>query len=494
MPRFNYQPNPVPPVLNPDDIVFVKVFGDFPTPVATVITLDATKKYWVEGSIPMAGNSIVGNNSTIFGLNPDVDKLTSNSGTMFTGSEGIRIVGMGLDPGFLATIFGMTNVGAGTESVILNDCMFGPGGTFGTITDYLNVRISDSIFEGVGAVALNGNTIVSITGAYLKDVAGPFTFTNGADAVFIEGVFNTTGGGSNVLFSTGTFKTIRVEGDMNLDAGRTGIIDSGVTITGEAWYDVSFNTNGGTNTTGLAGWLVASTVDVQSIDDTDSPFVPTAANNKINCDCTAGNIIINLPASSTLRDGQEYWIKKTDVSANTVTINRNGAETIDGAVSKLLDTQYESLTIYTDGSNFFVGDPAQASIVPANIGASTIYTVNASDFTAAANTQAITLFSLLAGYKIYDVSIKSSVAFSRGTSTAFTLSVGITGVLDKYATAFDVFQAVGDTVFQTSEANAIEDYGSATTVRVTAISTNDTLDNIGTGTVAIEVFTRKIIA
>lgn len=115
------------------------------------------------------------------------------------------------------------------------------------------------------------------------------------------------------------------------------------------------------------------------------------------------------------------------------------------------------------------------------------FTVAATAFTAAAATEDIELLSLPAGGIIQGVKIKHSTAFSGGTLSALTLSVGIVGVLDKYASAFDVFQAVADTTFQVSNSFGSEDHGSATSIRLAASATGDTLDNVGTGSVDVWV-------
>lgn len=68
---------------------------------------------------------------------------------------------------------------------------------------------------------------------------------------------------------------------------------------------------------------------------------------------TAGNMTLVLPAPVS---GKIFNIKKIDSSANTVTIQSTNPGTIqiDGANSFLLNVQYESLTIASDGINFFI--------------------------------------------------------------------------------------------------------------------------------------------
>jgi hypothetical protein len=68
------------------------------------------------------------------------------------------------------------------------------------------------------------------------------------------------------------------------------------------------------------------------VNSASSPLTVTTAavGNAYECDCTLGNLVINLPAVVTPQTGTGYTFKKIDSSANTVTINPNGADLIDG--------------------------------------------------------------------------------------------------------------------------------------------------------------------
>lgn len=71
----------------------------------------------------------------------------------------------------------------------------------------------------------------------------------------------------------------------------------------------------------------------------------------LKCDATAGNITY-VPASAANTIGAHLYIKKVDASANTVTIDPSGAETIDGAATKVLSTQWASIHLVSDGTNW----------------------------------------------------------------------------------------------------------------------------------------------
>ena len=72
----------------------------------------------------------------------------------------------------------------------------------------------------------------------------------------------------------------------------------------------------------------------------------------IPCDATGGAFTVNLPAASGVV--QSISIKKTDASVNAVTIDGNASETIDGATTRLLSTQYEAVTLWSNGTNWLV--------------------------------------------------------------------------------------------------------------------------------------------
>ena len=70
-------------------------------------------------------------------------------------------------------------------------------------------------------------------------------------------------------------------------------------------------------------------------------------------DATAGAVSIALPAAAISR-GRVLYIKKIDATANTVTLDPIGAETIDGAATKATAVQYYSFTIVCDGSGWWI--------------------------------------------------------------------------------------------------------------------------------------------
>lgn len=81
----------------------------------------------------------------------------------------------------------------------------------------------------------------------------------------------------------------------------------------------------------------------------------TATDYFVPCNATGGAFTVTLPAASG-NTGLTYVIKKTDSSFNAVTIDGNASETIDGATTTTLNTQYEAVTIACDGTNWQILD------------------------------------------------------------------------------------------------------------------------------------------
>lgn len=87
----------------------------------------------------------------------------------------------------------------------------------------------------------------------------------------------------------------------------------------------------------------------------------TDQNKTIIVNATSGNLTITLLASATAGSGFEVTIKKTDSTTNTITIDGNGVETIDGAATQILAFQYNSMTLISDGTNWQIKDKNTAT-------------------------------------------------------------------------------------------------------------------------------------
>lgn len=69
-----------------------------------------------------------------------------------------------------------------------------------------------------------------------------------------------------------------------------------------------------------------------------------------------GAVTINLPAAATIGEGTVYHIKDEGGNAgtNNITVDGNDSETIDGETTKVINTNYACISVYCDGSNWFI--------------------------------------------------------------------------------------------------------------------------------------------
>ena len=78
----------------------------------------------------------------------------------------------------------------------------------------------------------------------------------------------------------------------------------------------------------------------------------TAGDHTIFANATSTNITVTLPTAANIM-GRQYIIKRVDSSGNSVTIDPDGSETIEGASTMTLADQ-RSVVIQSDNSNWWI--------------------------------------------------------------------------------------------------------------------------------------------
>lgn len=112
------------------------------------------------------------------------------------------------------------------------------------------------------------------------------------------------------------------------------------------------------NTTAWTSWRQTNNTNRTPISATKTVnYNPNSNDRNLPFDCTSGNLTSVLPsAASTYVNGhgQVYWFKKTDASANTLTVDGNLAETIDGSATLVLAAQGNIVEIQSTGTEWIV--------------------------------------------------------------------------------------------------------------------------------------------
>jgi len=245
--------------------------------------------------------------------------------------------------------------------------------------------ISTFTVDQQGRLTAAGETSVSITASQVSDFASQVSgvvfdannFVDSAtidftvlDGVNVTGAVKTNSINENYLTTSiagdglaggnGTALSVNTDGttiETNGDAVRIAATAAGNGLAGGGGSALSVNVDGSS---------IVITSDTLEVPDSgitelkryrtvDSSLVDT---NTISSDinlvsAAGGNVLVNLPAPP-ISAGRLLYIKKTDSSTNTVTIDQNGSETIDGGASYVLYNQFESVTLICDGTNWHV--------------------------------------------------------------------------------------------------------------------------------------------
>lgn len=214
------------------------------------------------------------------------------------------------------------------------------------------LSVNDAVYVSVGA-ADGGRTAGRV---YKLDA------TNDNRIEFVGFALDAVSGGSLVRVQVGG----GISGFSGLSVGKQvfasettpgGTQASSPTLAGRWVVPVGIATSASTLTVNAAG----SSTAVKITSEVD-PFVyASVVSVSTNTTLTTGNTVVLVSASGGSRTitlpaptaGKILIIKKTDSSLNTVVISPPSG-TIDGAASKSLLTQYDSLTIVSDGTNFFI--------------------------------------------------------------------------------------------------------------------------------------------
>lgn len=123
---------------------------------------------------------------------------------------------------------------------------------------------------------------------------------------------------------------------LNTNTGINGNVDRG---------DVEIESTGTDyKVTGLRLNITTITAAATSLDSSHSVIL---------ANCASNNVQLDLPDAST-NSGRVYHVKKIDSSVNTVTIDGLSAQTIDGSATAVISTQWDSLTIVSNGVGWYI--------------------------------------------------------------------------------------------------------------------------------------------
>lgn len=231
--------------------------------------------------------------------------------------------------GFLSgnfTLSGIQNVGIGSQVMTL------------ATTGSKNVGVGDSCLLGITTgsnnIGIGWNSCASVTTGIgnigIGTSAGDAITTGSNNVVIGNDIDANSNTGSNqlsiqnIIFGTGNSAT-----GTSISTGNIGI----AVASPASGFDINHSW----------GRKVATITGTTTLDTT---------HNIILADATGGSITINLPAVAS-SSRRVYTILKIN-AANTVTIDGNSSETINGSTTQSLTTQYSVYTIVCDGTAWYI--------------------------------------------------------------------------------------------------------------------------------------------
>lgn len=201
---------------------------------------------------------------------------------------------------------------------------------------FIGCSIENNTSKGIYGHGIGNYTFIN---PYAYAQLMPFEFNNSNMSVtFINPRTDATPSGSSLYIASSNGECAMV-GRPLLDAGLQGnTLDHFMLYTNASGLQ--------TNSLKLLGNLATSTTNKSATFTADNKIVYL-------CNAGSGSFTANLPAAATY-GGRVYTFKKVDASANTITIDGNAAETIDGAATRVMNTYNEKLTIMSDGTNWVI--------------------------------------------------------------------------------------------------------------------------------------------
>lgn len=253
------------------------------------------------------------------------------------------------------------------------------GGVLGVDADGDVIRVSVGGFvsalylsgdTGTGQVLGNGSTIrlsgsTGIQTFSTTDDVVSFSFVGGLNILNDVTITTPTendilqyigGEWVNIPFSPGTVGATNGLELISTDIGLGGDLIQDTSIQLNAFDLIFLQT--GSGKIGIVTGTPLSSLDNDGSVSTGRIRTVTGTTTLLDTDFTllvnnSGNVTINLPAASAA-ERREYMVKKISENANTVTIDPNGGELIDGQTTYVISSSYNSIKMKTNGSAWYI--------------------------------------------------------------------------------------------------------------------------------------------
>ncbi len=159
---------------------------------------------------------------------------------------------------------------------------------------------------------------------------------------------------AKLTLSNTSATALTVGGGLTIGTGVVALVTAAGQITDIS--STTFASLSGANLTGLNGSNISSgTIDAARL---PSGIAPATTAKSGTYSAVAGDFVlatgtftVTLPAAAS---NLNAVIDVKNVSTGTITVGRTGGDTIDGATSQTLSSQYQSFTFVSDGTNWWI--------------------------------------------------------------------------------------------------------------------------------------------
>lgn len=227
-------------------------------------------------------------------------------------------------------------------------------GRIGLLMEGGEITTGASAFFDVGSISINNITLSNNAALNANVIAG-----SGSSSLSIIDAGASTIGTQSTSY-TGTLST-----SVRLDSTSVAYDNVASGLTGENVQDAiddlalrppTAGETGPTGPTGPTGEAGPTGADGSGLLDILTTGITGEITTEDMAAATAGGITLTLPAAATAGNGAVVYLKDKGGNAGSenITIEGNGSETIDGALTFVLNVNYQSITVVSDGSNWMI--------------------------------------------------------------------------------------------------------------------------------------------
>ena len=276
------------------------------------LTVDSLTEYSADTGVTVDGIKLETNTPTNTIIVPSSGQSNINLNVYAKGT-GLFTMGQGSSPAYLRG----DSISIQDDDIIL--------GTAGTDTI---LRHDPS---GVGSPAGSTLTIKGGNAYAVGDNAG-------GDLVLWAGVGNGSGADGDIYLK---------QNDVYIgDGAANAYLSAQSTETSVIYYDT---------TTGLLSYRAHNIIDTTTVNVATYDLLTTDYILHVTYTGTAAVTSLTLPTAQCV-DGRLVIIKDAggNASVNNITVDTEGAETIDGAATAVISGDYDSITLYSNGTNWYI--------------------------------------------------------------------------------------------------------------------------------------------